>query len=44
MKKNYTAPELYEIKVEDVIAASELKTEEEGDALSIGFDRLTLGL
>lgn len=40
MKKNYTSPELYEIKVEDVIAASELKVENEGDGLSMDFSDL----
>ena len=40
MKKNYTSPELYEIKVEDVIAASELKVANEGDGLSIDYDEL----
>jgi hypothetical protein len=40
MKKNYTTPELYEIKVEDVIAASELKIEREGGGLSLDFSDL----
>ena len=40
MKKNYTSPELYEIKVEDVIAVSELKVENEGDGLSLDFSQL----
>ena len=40
MKKNYTSPELYEIKVEDVIAASELQTETEGPGLSMDFSDL----
>ena len=40
MKKNYTSPELYEIKVEDVIAASVLTVEKEGNGLSLDFEDL----
>ena len=40
MKKNYTSPELYEIKVEDVIAASVLNVSEEGDGLSMNYNEL----
>ena len=40
MKKNYTTPELYEIKVEDIIAVSELSTEKSGNALTLDFSDL----
>ena len=40
MKRNYISPEIYEIKIEDVIAASELNAETEGKGLSIDFSDL----
>jgi hypothetical protein len=40
MKKNYVSPELYEIKVEDVIAASVLSVENEGNGLSLDYSEL----
>ena len=40
MKKVYISPELSEIKIDDVIAASELKVENEGQGLSLDFEDL----
>ena len=40
MKKFYTSPDFYEIKLDDVIAASELKLENSGDGLSLDFSEL----
>ena len=34
------SPELYEIKVEDVITVSQLKVEDEGNGLSMDFSDL----
>jgi hypothetical protein len=40
MKKIYSSPDFYEIKLDDVIAASELKIENAGEGLSLDFSEL----